>query len=146
MRSPTPKDTPLTARQERFCQAFVVYATAATAAREAGFAGTNARQYGSRLLKSEPIRARIGEIQSALAADHGRDLDVLLGKLEIVYRRAIEDYHFYAAARAVELQAKLGTMARLLPVTIRKAEPASPLSPPAAAEEKPSAGLKVAGM
>ena len=27
------------------------------------------------------------------------------------YRRAIEDHHFYAAARAVELQAKLARMA-----------------------------------
>ena len=59
------------------------------------------------MLKTDRIRARIREIQSALAADHGRDMDVLLGKLEIVYRRAIEDHHFYAAARAVELQAKL---------------------------------------
>ncbi len=103
----TPGPTPLTPRQERFCQSFVVYATAATAAREAGYARPNARQHGSRLLKTDRIRARIREIQSDLAADHGRDMDVLLGKLEIVYRRAIEDHHFYAAARAVELQAKL---------------------------------------
>ncbi len=123
MRSPTPTDTTLTSRQERFCQSFVVYATAATAAREAGYARTNARQYGSRLLKTERIRARIREIQSDLAADHGRDMDVLLGKLEIVYRRAIEDHHFYAAARAVELQAKLGRMAKLPPKINAKAGP-----------------------
>ena len=73
--------------------------------------------------KTERIRARIREIQSGLAADHGRDMDVLLGKLEIVYRRAIEDHHFYAAARAVELQAKLGRMAKLPPLINAKAGP-----------------------
>ncbi len=127
MLSPTPTDSTLTSRQERFCQAFVVYATAATAAREAGYARTNARQYGSRLLKTERIRARIREIQSGLAADHGRDMDVLLGKLEIVYRRAIEDHHFYAAARAVELQAKLGRMAKLPHMSLSGLRPSSPL-------------------
>ena len=34
-------------------------------------------------------------------------MEALIGKLEIVYRRAMEDHHFYAAARAVELQARL---------------------------------------
>jgi len=125
-----PGPTPLTPRQERFCQAFVVYATAATAAAEAGYARTNTRQYGSRLLKTDRIRARIREIQSDLAADHGRDIDVLLGKLEIVYRRAIEDHHFYAAARAVELQAKLGGMAKLPPAMIPGDTPAPPLMIP----------------
>ena len=113
MLSPTPTDSTLTSRQERFCQAFVVYATASTAAIEAGYARSNARQYGSRLLKTERIRARISDIQSGLAADNGRDMDVLLGKLEIVYRRAIEDHHLTAAGRAVEMQARLGRMAKI---------------------------------
>ncbi len=113
MRTPTPTDSTLTSRQERFCQAFVVYATAATAAREAGYAGTNARQHGWRLLQTERIRARIKEIQSALAADQARDVDVLLGKLEILYCRSIEDHNFHAAVNAVDLQAKLGRAAKL---------------------------------
>ena len=145
MLTPTPTDTPLTSRQERFCQSFVVYATAATAAREAGYARPNARQYGSRLLKTERIRARIKHIQSALAADHGRDMDVLLGKLEIVYRRAIEDHHFYAAARAVELQAKLGGLAAAKAAPLIIAGKAGPACP-AAAEEKRRANFKPAGM
>ena len=32
---------------------------------------------------------------------------MLLGKLEMIYRRAVDDRHFAAATRAVELQAKL---------------------------------------
>lgn len=129
--APTPASTPtpLTSRQERFCQAFVVYATASTAAAEAGYSRKSSRKQGYRLLRTDRIRARVREIQSALAADYGRDMDVLLGKLEIVYRRAIEDHHFYAAARAVELQAKLGAMAAAKtasPIIDGKTEPASP--------------------
>ncbi len=58
-------------------------------------------------MATERIRARIREIQAQLARDGGADMETLIGKLEVVYRRAIEDHHFYAAARAVELQAKL---------------------------------------
>lgn len=127
MLSPTPTDSTLTSRQERFCQAFVVYATASTAAIEAGYARSNARQYGSRLLKTERIRARISDIQSGLAADHGRDIDVLLGKLEIVYRRAIEDHHFTAAGRAVEMQARLGRMAKIPALSLSGLRPSPPV-------------------
>ncbi len=98
---------PLTLRQERFCHAFVNWACGAVAAREAGYAVKSSRKQGSAMLQTERIRARIHEIQSQLAHDAGSDMDALIGKLEVVYRRAIEDHHFYAAARAVELQAKL---------------------------------------
>ena len=144
MRLPTPTDSTLNSRQERFCQAFVVYATASTAAIEAGYARTNARQHGWRLLQTDRIRARIREIQAALAADHGRDMDVLLGKLEIVYRRAIEDHHFAAAAHAVHLQAKIARGAKLpvlsLSSPLAKTEPESSRGAP---EQKTPAGLKV---
>lgn len=129
MLTPNPKEPRLTPRQERFCQAFVVYATASTAATEAGYARSNARQYGSRLLKTERIRARIKEIQSSLGADHGRDMDVLLGKLEIVYRRAIEDHHFTAAGRALEMQARLARMSKIPALSLSGIRPSPPLAP-----------------
>ena len=97
----------LTPRQERFCHEFVNWAQGAVAAREAGYQAKWSRKQGSRLLATERIRARIREIQVQLARDGGADMETLIGKLEVVYRRAIEDHHFYAAARAVELQAKL---------------------------------------
>jgi len=128
-RTPTPTPTPtrLTQRQENFCQSFVVYPIAANAARSAGYGSKSAKQQGYRLLKTDRIRARIREIHTALAADHGSDLKVLLGKLEVVYRHAIEDHHFYAAARAIELQAKLSGMAKSPPMIEGKAElPAAP--------------------
>ncbi len=102
----------LTPRQERFCHEFVNWAQGAVAAREAGYQAKWSRKQGSRLLATARIRARIREIQAQLARDGGADMETLIGKLEVVYRRAIEDHHFYAAARAVELQAKLGGMAK----------------------------------
>ena len=41
----------------------------------------------------------------------GRDRDVLIGKLENIYRRAIENHQYHAATRAIEAQARLGAMA-----------------------------------
>ena len=97
----------LNPRQERFCHFFVHYNNASVAAVEAGYERPSARKQGSRLLATVRIRARVHEIQVQLARDAGGDTDALIGKLEIIYRRAMEDHHFYAAARAVELQARL---------------------------------------
>ncbi len=111
MKSLAPRLNPLTPRQERFCHEFVHWAQGAVAAREAGYSAASSRKQGSALLKTERIRARIGEIQAQLARDAGAGTEALIGKLEVVYRRAIGDHHFYAAARAVELQARLARMA-----------------------------------
>lgn len=97
----------LTPRQERFCHAFVHWANGAVAAREAGYTVKSARNQASLLLQTDRIRTRIHDIQTQLAQDSGSEMDPFIGKLEVVYRRAMEDHHFYAAARAVELQAKL---------------------------------------
>jgi len=99
--------TSLTARQERFCHAFVNYANAADAARVAGYAPASARKQGSRLLSDDRIIARIEEIQAALGRNYARRREALVGKLEVVYRRALQDHQFYSAARAVELQGRL---------------------------------------
>ena len=83
---------------------------AAHAASEAGYTPGSSRKQGYRLLRTVRIRDRIRDIQAQLSRDNCGDMDVLLGKLENIYRRAVEDHHFYAAARAVELQAKLAGM------------------------------------
>ena len=94
-------------RYERFCRHFVECANATVAAKAAGYAPASARNAGYRLLCHPRIVARIAEIQRETAQAHCRNVDVLLGKLETIYRRAVDDRHFAAAARAVELQAKL---------------------------------------
>jgi hypothetical protein len=64
------------------------------------------KKQGWRLLRVGAIRQRIREVQAEIAEHHGRIDEVLMGKMEIVYQRALEDHQFYAAARAAELQAK----------------------------------------
>ncbi len=107
--------TRLTSRQERFCRFYVECANAAQAARAAGYRPRSARNAGYRLLRQPRITARIAAIQLQIAENNCRDIDVLLSKLETVYRRAIEDHNFAAAARAVELQARLAGFAERKP-------------------------------
>ena len=123
-------------RQERFCQSFVLYPNSAYAARDAGYSPKWARKQGSRLMTTGRIRARIGAIQAAMARDNGRDLDTLIGKLEVVYRRAIEDHHFTAAARAVELQARLGgqQFGKPMPMNVEEEAPAEQQAGPTLAK------------
>jgi phage terminase small subunit len=109
--------TPLRARQERFCRRFVEFACAATAARAAGYAPKSARNAGYRLLRHPRIAARIAEIEAETARIHSRTSDVLVGKLENVYRRAVVDHQFQAAARAVDLQARIRGFTGPIPET-----------------------------
>ncbi|MCH7937503.1 MAG: hypothetical protein IH994_10520, partial [Proteobacteria bacterium] len=64
---------------------------------------------------------RIAALRRGLARAYGLDAEVLVGKLEALYQRAVEDHHFYAAARCVELQARLagyaGGRSKVAPVS-----------------------------
>ena len=82
---------------------------ASHAAMDAGYKPRSRAQQGWRLMKTRRIAERIREIQVGLAT--GRDRDVLIGKLENIYRRAIENHQYHAATRAIEAQARLGAMA-----------------------------------
>ena len=99
--------TALKARQERFCRQFVELANGAAAARAAGYAPKGAKIAGYRLLRHPRIARRIAEIEAETAPLHARSSEVLVGKLENVYRRAVVDHQFHAAARAVDLQARI---------------------------------------
>ncbi len=100
-------ESPLIPRQERFCRAFVHYGQAAAAAREAGYAPRSSNRQGWRLMRSQRIQARIREIQAELGRQGEQASAVMVGKLEVVYRRALGDHQFTAAGRAVQLQAQL---------------------------------------
>ncbi len=109
----------LNPRQNRFCRLYVECANAAQAARAAGYCPKSARNTGYRLLRQPRIAARIAAIQLEIVDDSCRDIDVLLSKLEMVYRHAIEDHNFAAAARAIELQARLGGVTDRKPATAK---------------------------
>jgi phage terminase small subunit len=127
--------TRLKTRHERFCRSFVECTNATLAAKVAGYAPRSARNAGYRLLRQSGIIARISEIQKETAQAHCRDVDVLLGKLEMIYRRAVDDHHFAAATRAVELQAKLSGVgplsqpSRLRPAPTALADKRQPAQP-----------------
>ena len=112
--SPEARTDPLlNPRHEAFCQHFVLLGNAAYAAVDAGYARPSSRNQGYRLMRRPAIRARIAEIRRVLARAYCLDAEVLLGKLEAVYQRANENHFFHAAARAVELQARIaGHVAR----------------------------------
>ena len=135
---PAPPDERLRHRQERFCRYFVEYANAAVAAKAAGYAPQSARNAGYRLLRQPRIIERIVEIQGRMAKEHCRDVDVFIGKLETVYRRAINDHHFSAAARAVELQAKLSAASEPARKSRSRRATSSPTLPDSGPEESPN--------
>jgi len=107
----TPAKKPLRSRHEAFCQHFVLGGNATYAAMKAGYTRKWASNQGYRLMRQEAIRVRIGEIRSTLARAYCLDADVLLGKLEAIYQSAHENNQFHAAARAVEIQARIARQA-----------------------------------
>lgn len=101
------QNKPLRSRHEAFCQHFVLLGNAADAASKAGYAYEWARNQGYRLMRQPRIQARVAEIRSGLASAYCLDAGVLLGKLEAVYQRAVCEHNFHAAARCVEIQARI---------------------------------------
>ena len=97
----------LKTRQERFCRKYVELGNAAAAARSAGYTPEWWNNTGYRPIGHPRIMRRIAEIEAETGEAHCDTRDVLLGKLETVFRRAIVDHHFATAARAVDLQARL---------------------------------------
>jgi phage terminase small subunit len=130
-------------RQELFCRRFVECANATQAAKSAGYAPGSARNAGYRLLRRPEVASRVAALHRELADQHCRDINVLLGKLEAVYRRAIDTQQCSAAARVVELQAKLSGNALALVASGRPRSGADgqPSSQPlTASEDTPGGG------
>ena len=90
----------------------MLYASAAVAAREAGYSAHSSKHQGYRLLRTDRVRVRIRAIHAEQAYDLNGDgdADALIAKLETVYRRPIQDHHFHTAARCVELQVRLAVL------------------------------------
>ncbi len=102
---------PLCRRREKFCEAFLRLGNAANAAHEAGYAVRSARQRGYILNRRPEVVERIAEMRAELGHLHRQNADILIGKLETVYNRALENHQFAAAARAVEVQARVARLA-----------------------------------
>lgn len=116
----------LSARQEQFCRRFVECGNAAGAARAAGYSPRSARNIAYRLMRDVRVVERIAELHSETARAHCRGLEILLSKLEAVYRRSFEDHQYAVATRAIELQARLTGFASARPATGKT----TPVRPP----------------
>lgn len=92
-------------RQDRFCEFFVATGNAADAARQAGYSQRAARSQGHRLLRNPFVEARIRALQSAIAVKI--DPGLILGRLENLYRLAVEGGAYRAAARILVLQGRM---------------------------------------
>ena len=108
---------------------------AACAARAAGYAIRSSRSTGFRLLQEPSVIARITELQAATGRARCATVETLLGKLESVFDHAVEDGQFHAAARIVDLQAKLAGFTSTRSATQRAAKDAAS---PDSKEENPS--------
>jgi len=108
-----PQAKPLRPRQERFCQLYAVIGNASDAAWQAGYTFADSRNRGYRLLRRPEIQARVAELQRDLARAIRFDAEMMLGKLEGIYRQAVQGGYYNAAARIVEIQARVAGHLRL---------------------------------
>ncbi|MEO3431966.1 terminase small subunit [Inquilinus sp. CAU 1745] len=111
--SPIPDMPP---RQEAFCRSVAHGASAAAAARAAGYSVDNARGQATRLLARPYVRRRIEELRDGLLAARNREVAELVAVARETLDKAREEGKLGAMLRAVELIAKLnGLFARQLP-------------------------------
>jgi DNA-binding CsgD family transcriptional regulator len=105
-------ERPLTPRQEAFCRHLAQGASAAQAARLAGYAESNARGQGHRMLMNADIRRRAEFLSSAERERRQAELAGLQAKIDAVYTDAHNCGSYSAALRCIEVEARLK---RLLP-------------------------------
>jgi len=103
---------PIKKRYEEFCQNYLLDCNGARAARKAGFSAASARQQANRLLSRDDVRERVRFLRIEMARRNCMTSEILMAKLEMVFRQALEYRQCASAIRAIELQARL---AGLLP-------------------------------
>lgn len=94
-------------KHELFCRNYAVMASGSQAARTAGYAYRTAKWQAMRLLKRPEIQARLAERRAEIAREYSLDSATLLCKLEAVFIQAFSDRDYKAAARVIEVQARV---------------------------------------
>lgn len=94
-------------KHELFCRNYAVIASGAQAARTAGYSMKTAKWQAIRLLKRPDILARLAERRAEIAKEYSLDAATLLCKLEAVFIQAFSDRDYKAAARVIEVQARV---------------------------------------
>ena len=89
-------------RQEKFCQAYIMYRNATESAKIAGYSEGSAHTQGHRLLQREDIRERIEELEKEIETR----IDVV-SEIENQYTYAKNNGHTNSAIKALELLSRV---------------------------------------
>jgi hypothetical protein len=89
-------------RWEFFCRLYAFGHSAADAARHAGYAWSNARHAGWRLLQDPRILRRIRTLQKFAHENRPRCVEDLQVRLETIYREAMNRGQYHAAIQAIK--------------------------------------------
>ena len=94
--------TQLKEKQEKFCQAYVMYRNATEAAKAAGYSDTSAHTQGHRLKQRPEINERIEELEKELETR----IDVI-AEVENQYNYAKNAGHTNSAIKALEVLSRI---------------------------------------
>ncbi len=98
---------PLTPRQKRFCEQYMILPTAKAAVIAAGYSEKGATVTAAKLIKRPEVQEHIARLEADAAERNNIDQDELIGRLRTTYKNAEEAGQFTACNRAVELEAKM---------------------------------------
>jgi phage terminase small subunit len=94
----------LNLKQEKFCQAYVLYRNATESAKIAGYSDTSAHTQGHRLVQRPDIQERIEELEKEIETN----IDVV-AEIENQYTYAKNNGHTNSAIKALEVLSKVRT-------------------------------------
>ncbi len=89
-------------RWESFCRLYAFGHSAADAARHAGYAWGTARHAGWRLLQDPRIQRRVRTLQQYANDHRPKSREDLVGRLEIIYREAMNRGQYHASIQAIK--------------------------------------------
>ena len=99
--------TSLTLRRQKFVSEYLETGNATRSAIDAGYAVSGAHVTGSRLLRNAKVATAIDVERETLRVRASLDQDMLVGELLSLYRDARSDGAYSAAARCLQLVAKM---------------------------------------
>ena len=96
-------NSPLSAKQDRFCHEYIIDCNATQAAIRAGYSKKTARQQGQRLLTKVDVKQRISELQTSTANKLDLRAENVLGGLIRNEQEAYEQGKLAESTRALQL-------------------------------------------
>ncbi len=115
--------SPLSPRQEAFCRYLARGASAAAAARAAGYSPVTARQQGARLMAQPEIRRRAWQIRADHEQGLWQDQQRIIDALQQLYYKARDDGDLRTALRCIEAEARVVGILPDRPLAMERAAP-----------------------